>query len=109
MRKIRSRNKRKKTNKNVNKLHHKINDDVSLHSLVFVSDHAFRILFSNLEFLISFYAIFRYPHFGEEIAAGNVKFDDDETFIDFGTTFTINHNPFKEAPLWDSLFPLSKK
>lgn len=67
----------------------------------------FMLYFWISNFLL--YTIFRYPYFGEEIPVNDVKFGDDETFIDFGTTFVINHKPFKDAPLWDSLFPLSKK
>lgn len=50
----------------------------------------------------------RYPYFGPNIGTSNVKFDGDEKFVDFGSTFDINYKPFKDASLWDSLFPRKK-
>ncbi|KAJ6639749.1 hypothetical protein Bhyg_12496 [Pseudolycoriella hygida] len=49
------------------------------------------------------------PYFGSDIAATDVKFNEDEIFINFDSTFTIDEKPFKNAPLWDFLFAVNKK
>lgn len=48
-----------------------------------------------------------YPYFGSEIPANTVKFDADEKYVAFDTTFEVKNHPFRNAALWDSLYPIA--
>lgn len=50
-----------------------------------------------------------YPYFGSEIPANSVKFDADEKYVVFDTTFQVKNHPFRNVALWDSLFPIENK
>lgn len=52
--------------------------------------------------------LFRYPYFGSNMAKDDIKFNVDETFVNFDSTISVGKNPFKNAPLWDSLFPINE-
>ncbi|XP_055295977.1 juvenile hormone esterase-like [Sitodiplosis mosellana] len=48
-----------------------------------------------------------YPYFGPDLLANTAKFDADEKYVSFDTKFEVKNNPFRNAALWDSLYPIA--
>lgn len=55
---------------------------------------------------IQFYIPSRYPYYGPDIDVNKTKYNNEQTYIKFDSNFEIDTVPFKDAKLWDELFPL---
>lgn len=55
---------------------------------------------------IAFTKRFRYPDYGGDIDAHLTKYNDEENYVQFDSFFAAAKVPFKDANLWDNLFPL---
>lgn len=79
-----------------------------LHSFA-KNGYAFSWIWSYLWFICDHLRMFfhRYPYFGPDILASKAKFNEDETYVKFDTTYELDERPFKNAFLWDSLFPMN--
>lgn len=55
-----------------------------------------------------FIFVVRLPYFGSEIDVKTAKFDDEQTYIKFDERIELDKIPFKNADLWNRLFPIKK-